>query len=142
MQMTTIWLFAMIALVMAEAATVGLTFLWFAVGALGALVTAALGADLWIQIVVFLVLSALALALVRPLAAKVLLPKKEATNADRILGTTAVVTREISNLLGQGEVKIAGQPWTARSQDDSVIPEGTRVKVLRIEGVKVFVERL
>ena len=142
MQITTIWLILMIVLIVAEAATVGLTFLWFAVGALGALVAAVLGAELWIQIVVFLVLSALALALVRPFVAKLLLPKKEATNADRIIGKSAVVTQEINNLLGTGQVKIAGQPWTARSQHDVVIPAGAEVKVLRIEGVKVFVESL
>ena len=130
----------MVALVVGEAVTVGLTFIWFAVGALGALVAAAFGGAVWLQVLVFLLVSALALALVRPAAAKLLKPGKTATNADRVIGAIAVVTQTIDNVAGQGAVKIAGQPWTARSQLDVVIPEGSRVKVIRIEGVKVYVE--
>jgi len=137
---TTIWLVIMVALVVGEAVTVGLTFIWFAVGALGALVAAAFGGAVWLQVLVFLLVSALALALVRPAAAKLLKPGKTATNADRVIGAIAVVTQTIDNVAGQGAVKIAGQPWTARSQLDVVIPEGSRVKVIRIEGVKVYVE--
>lgn len=137
---TTIWLVIMVALIVGEAITVGLTFIWFAAGALGGLLVAALGGNIWLQVLVFLAVSALALALVRPVAAKLLQPGKTATNADRVIGETAVVTQTIDNIAGQGTVKIAGQPWTARSQLDVVIPEGTRVKVIRIEGVKVYVE--
>ena len=137
---TTIWLVIMVALVVGEAVTVGLTFIWFAVGALEALVAAAFGGAVWLQVLVFLLVSALALALVRPAAAKLLKPGKTATNADRVIGAIAVVTQTIDNVAGQGAVKIAGQPWTARSQLDVVIPEGSRVKVIRIEGVKVYVE--
>ena len=137
---STIWLLTAIVLVVGEALTVGLTFIWFAVGALGGLVVAVLGGPIWLQVVVFLALSALALALVRPLAAKLMRPGRVATNADRIIGKTAMVTETIDNLSGQGQVKVAGQIWTARSERDVVIPKDTEVTVLRIEGVKVFVE--
>lgn len=137
---STIWLLMAIALVVGEALTVGLTFIWFAVGALGGLIVAVLGGPIWLQVVVFLALSALALALVRPVAAKLMQSGRVATNADRIIGKTAVVTETIDNLAGKGQVKVSGQIWTARSERDVVIPQDTEVTVLRIEGVKVFVE--
>jgi len=139
MTLKVAWLALLILFSIGEAITVGLTSVWFAVGALGALLCALVGGNIWLQIGVFLALSGLALALVRPLAKKFLTPGYSATNADRVIGQEAVVTQSIDNLKGQGQVNIAGQTWTARSQDDAVIPEGTLVRVLRIEGVKVFV---
>jgi len=139
MTMKIVWFALLILFGVGEAVTVGLTSIWFAVGSLGALICALLGAHLWVQIGVFLALSGLALALMRPLAKRFLTPGYSATNADRVIGADAVVTVQIDNLLGRGQVKIAGQEWTARSQDDRIIPVGTQVKVLRIEGVKVFV---
>ena len=137
---STIWLLTAIVLLVGEALTVGLTFIWFAAGALGGLVVAVLGGPIWLQVVVFLALSALALALVRPVATKLMRPGQVATNADRVIGKTAVVTETIDNLSGKGQVKVAGQIWTARSERDVVIPKDAEVTVLRIEGVKVFVE--
>ena len=132
---TVLWLIALIVFAVGEAITVGLTSVWFAVGALGALIAAGFGAALWLQVVVFLALSGVTLLLVRPLAKKFLTPRYQATNADR-------VTEEIDNLKGSGLVNISGQVWTARSAHDVVIQPGREVKVLRIEGVKVFVELL
>lgn len=139
MTLKVAWLALLILFSVGEAVTVGLTSIWFAVGALGALMCALVGGGVWLQVGVFLVLSGLTLALVRPMAKKFLAPGYSATNADRVIGQEAVVTQTIHNLQGQGQVNIAGQTWTARSQDDAVIPEGTLVRVLRIEGVKVFV---
>lgn len=139
MTMKIAWLALLILFGVGEAVTVGLTSIWFAVGALGGLICALLGGSISIQIGAFLLMSGLSLALLRPLAKRFLTPGYSATNADRVIGREAVVTVEINNLLGQGQVKIAGQAWTARSQDDSVIPAGEIVSVLRIEGVKVFV---
>ena len=136
------WLVALIVFAVGEGITVGLTSIWFAIGALGALIVSGLGGGLWTQVVVFLALSGLALLLVRPLAQRFLKPGYSATNADRVIGATAVVTEEINNLKGTGLVSISGQVWTARSQQDIVIPAGEEVKILRIEGVKVFVERI
>ena len=139
MTLKVAWLALLILFSIGEAITVGLTSVWFAVGSLGALLCALVGGGIWVQIIVFLVLSGLSLALVRPLAKKFLTPGYSATNADRVIGREAVVTQTIDNLRGQGQVNITGQTWTARSQDDTVIPEGALVRVLRIEGVKVFV---
>jgi membrane protein implicated in regulation of membrane protease activity len=139
---SAVWLIALIVLLVGEAITVGLTFIWFAVGALFALLTAVLGGGIWLQIAVFLVTSALTLALVRPAAARLLRTGSSPTNADRVIGQTALVTESIDNVAGKGQVNISGQVWTARSQYDVAIPAGQEVKVLRIEGVKVFVALL
>lgn len=140
--MTLTWLVLLILFAAGEAATVGLTSIWFAAGALAALIAALLGGALWIQITLFLAVSILCMAAVRPLAKKHLNSKVEHTNADRVLGQEAQVTEDIDNIHGRGAVIIRGVTWTARSQDDSPIPAGTMVRVLRIEGVKVFVERI
>ena len=92
---STIWLIVLVVLIAGEAATVGLTFIWFAIGALGALITAWLGGAIWLQAVVFLALSALALVLVRPLATQFLKTSRTPTNADRVIGRTALVTETI-----------------------------------------------
>ena len=139
MTMKITWLALLILFGVGEAVSVGLTSVWFAIGALGGLLTAQFGGGIGAQVTVFLVLSGLSLALVRPLAKRFLVPGYSATNADRVIGKDAVVTLEIDNLKGQGQVSIAGQSWTARSEDGGIIPAGKTVKVLRIEGVKVFV---
>lgn len=142
MGLSVIWLAAAIVLIVCEVLTTGLVCVWFAVGALGGLVASKLGAALWVQLVVFAALSALALALIRPAAARFMAAKRTPTNADRVIGKSAQVIRDIDNTAGQGQVNIAGQVWTARSEDGAPIPAGQQVKVLRIEGVKVFVEPL
>lgn len=138
--MALFWLVAMIVLCIVEASTVGLVSIWFATGALAALIAAAAGGALWMQITLFLVVSGIMLALLRPMIKRIVLPKTTATNADRHLGKTALVTEEINNLQETGSVKLDGVIWTARSGTDEVIPEGTVITVLRIEGVKAIVE--
>lgn len=135
-----IWLVLLLLFALSEAITVGLTSIWFAAGALCALIAALLGGPVWIQITLFLAVSLLCLAAVRPLAKRHLNDRVEPTNADRVIGAEAQVTKDIDNIHGKGAVIIRGMTWSARSQDDSVIAAGTRVRVLRIEGVKVFVE--
>ena len=136
------WLIALIVLLVGEAITIGLTFVWFAVGALGALIVSVLGGALWLQVVVFLALSGVTLALARPVFARFLKTSHAATNADRVIGQTAVVTEQIDNLSGTGQVNVAGQIWSARSAHDVVIPRETEVRVLKISGVKVLVEAI
>ena len=136
------WLIALIVLLVGEAITIGLTFVWFAVGALGALIVAVLGGALWLQVVNFLALSGVTLALARPVFARFLKTSHAATNADRVIGQTAVVTEQIDNLSGTGQVNVAGQIWSARSAHDVVIPRETEVRVLKISGVKVLVEAI
>lgn len=137
-----VWLALLLIFAFAEALSVGLTSIWFAAGALAALVAALLGGALWIQIALFLAVSLLCLAAVRPLAKKHLNSRVEATNADRVIGAEARVTEDIDNIQGRGAVLVGGLTWSARSQDDTDIPAGTLVKILRIEGVKVYVERV
>lgn len=136
------WLIALIVLLVGEAITIGLTFVWFAVGALGALIVAVLGGALWLQVVIFLALSGVTLALARPVFARFLKTSHAATNADRVIGQIAVVTEQIDNLSGTGQVNVAGQIWSARSAHDVVIPRETEVRVLKISGVKVLVEAI
>ena len=140
--MKLVWLAGLILFGIGEAATVGLTSIWFAAGSAAGLIAALCGLSLWLQITVFLVVSLISLLLVRPLARRYLKPSYQPTNADRIIGTEAMVTQTIHNLKGEGQVSVAGITWSARSQDDSVIPAGSLVRILRIEGVKVFVERV
>lgn len=136
------WLTVLVVLLAGEAVTVGLTFIWFAVGAAGALIVALFHGALLLQILVFLVLSALALTLVRPMAKKFFQSGVTPTNADLVIGKTALVTQTIDNVAGEGQVSISGQVWTARSEHNVVIPADATVKILRIEGVKVFVESI
>jgi len=140
--MKLIWTGLLIAFTIGEGVTVGLTAIWFAAGSLAALICALLGGPLWLQIALFIVISALCLLAIRPLARKYFNSKVEPTNADRILGTEAVVTEDINNLLATGAVRIGGITWSARSENDTPIPAGTLVRVLRIEGVKVYVENV
>ena len=139
MSMSLFWLIAMVLFGVLEAVTVGLTSIWFAVGALAALLAASLGAFALVQVIVFLVVSFVTLLLVRPLAQRYINDRKEPTNADRVIGREAVVTQAIDNLKGEGQVNVSGAVWTARSQEEAPIPAGARVRVLRIEGVKVIV---
>ncbi|MGN0985307.1 MAG: NfeD family protein [Candidatus Enterenecus sp.] len=135
-----IWLGLLILFAVIEGVTVGLASIWFAAGALVALIAALLGGQLWLQITLFIVVSALCMLAIRPLAQKHLNSKVEPTNADRVIGSEAKVTEAIDNLQGSGAVNIGGVVWTARSDSDTPIPAGSLVRVLRIEGVKVFVE--
>ena len=134
-----IWLALLILFGIGEAATVGLTSIWFAVGSFAALIAALLGAQIWLQAVLFLAVSALTLAAARPLVKKYFTPLHQPTNADRVIGAEAVVTEEINNLLARGAVSVSGLTWSARSCQDTVIPVGTVVRVDRIEGVKLYV---
>lgn len=139
MTITTLWLIVMVLFLMVEAATVGLVCIWFAVGALAALIAALLGAEIWLQIVLFLVVSAVALYFTRPLAKKYVNAKVEPTNADMVIGKECRVTEAIDNIAGTGAVYVDGKTWTARSESDEVIPEGTLVTAKSIDGVKLIV---
>lgn len=134
------WIAAIIVFIIVEAATVNLVSLWFIAGSVAALLCAVLHAPLWLQIAVFLAVSAILLLLLRPITQKYLNPKITKTNADRLIGQQALVCEAIDNLRQTGAVKIGGIEWSARSADESEIPVGTKIRILRIEGVKVYVE--
>lgn len=137
--LTVIWVVLLIVFLIMEAATVQLVSVWFAVGALAALIANLGGLNVIGQIVLFLVLSAVCLVATRPLVKKLTAAKIQKTNADRCIGAEAVVTEEINNLESTGQVKAIGNIWTARSTDDTVIEKGTVVIVERMEGVKLIV---
>lgn len=139
--MTLVWLVALIVFAVTEAVTVGLVSIWFAGGALAALIAAGLKAPLWLQLVLFLVVSIVLLASLRPFVKKFAKPHRVPTNADRHIGQTALVTEEIDNLRETGAIRMDGVVWTARSESGEVIPAGATITVRRITGVKVWVEQ-
>ena len=134
-----IWLGLTVVFLIAEACTVTVISLWFAAGSLAAMAMALLGGAVWLQILVFLVVSAIALTALRPLVRKYLTPKLTATNIDSVIGSVGIVTAAIDNIGAAGQVKLNGMEWTARSTSGLPIAAGTRVRVDKIEGVKVFV---
>ena len=134
------WMGLLVLFLIVEAACpLHLVSLWFAAGCLAALGVYFLGAPLWLQITVFLVVSCALLAALWPLSKKYLKPKLTATNVDSIIGSTGYVTAAVDNIHGKGQVKLGAMEWTARSTTGETIPEETLVRVDRIEGVKVFV---
>ena len=133
------WLVALVVLAVLEGVTVTLVSLWFALGALAALLTSLAVDNIWIQFAVFLAVSLATLLVIRPLARRYVAPHQVATNADRAVGAEGVVIQAIDNRIAQGQVTVAGSVWTARADPEQPIPEGTAVRVLRIEGVKLIV---
>ncbi len=135
---TIIWLVIFIVMLGIEIATLGLTTIWFAGGALIATLVAAMGFPLYVQIPVFLVVSVVLLLFTRPIAQKYFNKERIMTNAESLVGQTAVVTESINNLKGMGKAVINGQEWTARSVDDSAeLQKETQATVVAIEGVKL-----
>lgn len=135
-----IWLGLIVLFLLAEAACpIHLVSIWFAVGAVVALITALLNGAIWLQITLFALVSIGLLIALWPLVRRVLNPHRTATNVDSVIGSLARVTHPICNTDAQGQVKIGGMEWTARSTSGDSIPEGTLVRIDRIEGVKVFV---
>lgn len=134
-----IWLVLLVAFVVIESVTVSLVSVWFAAGALVALILAGFGLPVWVQIIAFLAAAIILLLATRPLLKRYLLPKTEKTNLDMIIGTEGLVEEDIDNLQGKGAVSVNGKIWTARSSSDSPIVSGKKVTIDRIEGVKLFV---
>ena len=134
------WLVMLIACIVIEAVTMGLTTVWFAGGALLSMIIALIGGPLWLQAPVFLVVSIVLLIFTRPVAAKYFNKNRTKTNVDSIAGRQAIVTEKIDNLQGVGQIVTNGMEWTARSLDDSVIEEGAVVTIEKIEGVKAIVK--
>ena len=133
------WLIAMVIFIAAEAMTVSLVSIWFAAGALGAIIVALTGGGLTFQVTVFLALAIVLLFCLRSVVRKHFTPRITRTNVDSVIGSTGIVLTPVNNIAALGQVQISGVEWSARSTDNSHIPAGTLVKVDRIEGVKVFV---
>lgn len=134
------WLIVFVVFAALELVSVGMTCIWFAVGALAACVTSLFTGNWIIQSIVFIIVTVLFLLFLRPLAVKYVNNKTEKTNVDSIIGRTAKVVTEIDNVNAKGMVVIDGVEWTARSKDDRVIPKETLVDVVEVSGVKVIVK--
>ncbi|MBQ2101046.1 MAG: NfeD family protein [Lachnospiraceae bacterium] len=133
------WIVILIVAIIVEIISLGLTSIWFAGGALVALIAAALHAPLWLQILLFVAVSLLLLLFTRPIAVKYFNKDRVRTNAESIVGRQGVVTETIDNLQGVGTVSVGGQEWTARNVDeDQVIEKGSVVEVVAISGVKLI----
>ena len=137
--MKIIWLILLIACLWIEISTVTLVSIWFSLGAVAALIVEWTGGGAGFQIFAFVVVSAVFLLLLRPISKRYLTPKLTKTNIDAVIGSTGMVTKEINNDLSLGQVKLGGMEWTARSATGEGIPEGTKIRVDKIEGVKVYV---
>ena len=135
-----VWFALMVVFLIAEGACpFHLISVWFSVGALAAVVASLLGGAVWLQITVFLLVSAGLLIALWPISRKLLQPKTVRTNVDAIIDSQGYVTADIDNLAATGQVKLGAMEWTARSSSGEPIKAGTLVKVDRIEGVKAFV---
>ena len=138
-----IWLVLMVVFLVVEAACpIHLVSIWFAAGSLIAMFATMLGAQLWLQITLFLLVSGGLLVCLWPFVRRFLNPGRSATNVDSVIGSQGYVTAPIDNLSATGQVKLGGMFWTARSTAGQNIPEGTLVRVDKIEGVKVFVSEV
>ncbi len=135
-----VWLVLLILFLVVEAVcAVHLVSIWFAAGSLAALAVYFLHGPLWLQITVFILVSAALLISLWPLTKKFLNPKITKTNVDSVIGSTGYVTAPVDNRKAEGQVKLGAMEWTARSTTGEPIPQGTLVRADRIEGVKVFV---
>lgn len=141
MNLTTIWLIVFVACIVIEIISMGLTTIWFAGGALVAAIGAAFSVPLWVQIILFIIVSFVLLYFTRPIAVKYFNKDRVKTNAESLVGKQAIVISEIDNLQGIGQVTVEGKEWTARTTEDNVtLPVGSVVIIKAISGVKLMVE--
>lgn len=142
MDSTMMWLAIMIILIVIEIVTVGLTTIWFAGGALVAMLASVMGADRMVQWILFLVVSFGMLIFTRPFAMKYINSKHVKTNYEEIIGKIVKITEDVNNINGTGTAIVNGQEWTVRTgSDDLVITKGKLAKVINISGVKLIVEK-
>lgn len=141
MSNTVMWLIVLVVLIAAEIATMGLTTIWFAAGALVAAIISLMGGNMWWQSGIGLVVSLALLFFTRPVAVKYFNKERVRTNVESLIGRQAIVISEVNNLQGTGQVNVGGQEWSARSSVDSVVyPVGSVLDVVAISGVKLIVE--
>lgn len=133
------WLVIIIIMAVIEIITLGLTTIWFAGGALAAFIASMLGASLVVQVILFIAVSVVLMAVTRPLAVKYLNTGREKTNVDSMIGKLGIVKQRIDNLNGEGVVSVEGLEWTARAVDGETIPLYAVVEVVEIKGVKLMV---
>ena len=137
-----IWLLVAIGLGIIEIYTVDLVAIWFALGAMVAIIPAILMTPFWVQLLVCLVVGLVSLYFTRPIAKNILKVKVTKTNADSIIGMVGIVVEEIDNTEERGRVHVNGLDWSARSDDGAPMSKGDRVLIKAIQGVKVIVEHI
>ena len=139
---TIFWLILFVVLLVVEIATMGLTTIWFAAGALAAYLSGFIGFSLPVQIIVFLLVSIVLLVLTRPIAVKFFNQERQKTNAESLIGQQAVVLERIDSIHGTGRAEVNGMEWAAKTDDANVIIEAGEVVVIEgIQGVKLIVEK-
>lgn len=140
-EMMIFWLVLLILCIVVEILTLGLTSIWFAGGALIAVLACLLQAPIFVQVILFFLVSLVLLFFTRPLAVKYFNRDRVRTNVESMVGRQAIVTGEIDNVQAAGQVTVSGQEWSARSTDDKVrIPAGAVVSVVAVSGVKLIVK--
>ncbi len=139
--MLWLWIALIVAFLVIEAVTVQLVTIWFTVGAIGALIANVLNAEIWVQVLVFVAVSAITLLATRPFVKRFTEPHKVPTNADRYIGKQAVVVEPIDNIRAKGAVTVGGLEWTARSSDGSTVDKDEVVTIESIEGAKLIVKK-
>ena len=135
------WIILFIILLIIEIATMGLTTVWFAGGALVAFLAAYIGFGIVVQVVLFLMVSILLLVLTRPVAMKFFNQQREKTNAESLIGQKAVVIEEINTLHATGRAVVNGMEWSAKTEESKSIPVDAVVLIKGIQGVKLIVEK-
>ena len=135
-----IWAVAIIVFGLFEAVTAQMVSIWFVVGAIAALIASFLNVPFIAQVIIFVAVTILALVITRPLVKKYIHPRKERTNADKVIDQIGIVVEDIDNINATGQVKVEGKIWTARSIDNSLIPSDKEVVIEKIEGVKLLVK--
>ncbi len=137
-----IWIAAVIMFIILEAATYQFVSIWFVFGSIAGLIACLCGAGFAVQMLVFIIVSAIMFIIFRPISMKLIKPKDFKTNADSLIGKNVLITQEVSNIKGTGQGKINGMVWTVRGGTDELIHVGETAKIKEIEGVKLIVEKV
>lgn len=137
---SALWLIIAVVLAVIEASTVQLVCIWFALGAVLALITSVFTENILVQVLVFIFSSVIMLAFTRKIVNRLTGAKAEATNADSLIGKTFTIAEEVNNDAGTGTLKALGTVWSVMNVEEAVIPSGTKVIIEKIEGVKLLVK--
>ena len=138
---TIFWLMTFVVLLVVEIVTLGLTTVWFALGAIAAFLAAYVGASVLVQIIVFLIVSVALLIVTGPIVMKHFNQKRERTNAESLIGQKAIVIETIDSIHGAGRVEVNGMEWAAKTDESGLIEKDTIVSIKGIQGVKLIVEK-
>ncbi|MDD6762793.1 MAG: NfeD family protein [Clostridiales bacterium] len=137
-----IWIAAIVVFIILEAVTYQIVSIWFVFGSIGAMIAYLLGTDFYVQLIVFIAVSAILLSILRPLSIKLIKKQDFKTNSDSLIGKNVLITQEVSNIKGTGQGKINGMSWTVRGEGDEVIHAGEIARIKKIEGVKLIAEKI